>query len=53
MEKNDIFGKILTVGRRSLLVHTKSLIQDLDSNIVESYNAVVAKYILGEWLILI
>lgn len=47
MEANGIFGEILTIVRR-LLVQTKSLIQDLDSNIVESYNAVVAKCISGE-----
>lgn len=51
MEKNGIFGEILTITRR-LLVQTNSLIQDLDSNIVESYNAVVAKCISGNFLIL-
>lgn len=46
MENNGIFGEILATTRR-LLVHTKSLIKDLDSNIVESYNAIVAKCISG------
>jgi len=47
MKTNGIFGEILAIIRR-LLVHTKSFIQDLDSNIIESYNAVVAKCISGE-----
>jgi len=47
MVTNGIFGEILAIIKR-LLVQTKSLIQDLDSNIVESYNAVVAKCISGE-----
>jgi len=47
-EKNGIFGEIMTTMRRYLLVQSKSLIQDLDSNIVESYNAVVAKCISGK-----
>lgn len=48
MEKNGIFGEIITTMRRYLLVQSKSLIQDLDSNIVESYNAIVAKCISGK-----
>lgn len=48
MEKNGIFGEIMTTMRRYLLVQSKSLIQDLDSNIFESYNAVVAKCISGK-----
>ncbi|KAF0753344.1 Uncharacterized protein FWK35_00018468, partial [Aphis craccivora] len=48
MEKNGIFGEIITTMRRYLLVQSKSLIQDLNSNIVESYNAIVAKCISGK-----
>lgn len=48
MEKSGIFGEIITTMRRYLLVQSKSLIQDLNSNIVESYNAIVAKCISGK-----
>lgn len=51
MEKSGLLGEILATTRR-LLVQANSLIQDLDSNIVESYNAVVAKCISGELFIL-
>lgn len=47
MVTNGIFNKLLDIMNR-MKINAKSLIYDYDSNVVERYNSIIAKYVGGK-----
>jgi hypothetical protein len=48
LKEADEFHEKLSVTIQSLSVHSRSLLHDIDSNVVEQFHSIVAKFVEGK-----